>query len=101
MVKYQIAGIEFVIFFISNLCTSHDGFFFFFCPSRALPGKLMANCCLDHPIARKAKFRQVLSGVAASIILLSQANLVSTFVVVFVLYQSAVITSEFLSKERE
>ncbi|XP_027062506.2 chloroplastic lipocalin-like [Coffea arabica] len=43
--------------------------------SRALPGKLMANCCLDHPIARKAKFRQVLSGVAASIILLSQANL--------------------------
>lgn len=42
---------------------------------RGLPEKVATDCCLTNPISRQTGFRPVLSGVAASIVFLSQTNL--------------------------
>ncbi|PIN05383.1 hypothetical protein CDL12_22074 [Handroanthus impetiginosus] len=42
---------------------------------RGLTGKETSNCCLDCSISIKFGVKQAISGLAASIVLLSQANL--------------------------
>ncbi|CAI9787767.1 unnamed protein product [Fraxinus pennsylvanica] len=43
--------------------------------SRVMPAKPMPDCCSTHSISAKSGLKQVISGLAASIVILSQTNL--------------------------
>ncbi|CAA0816727.1 chloroplastic lipocalin [Striga hermonthica] len=44
---------------------------------RELPNKDVSNCCVGHPLSTKVGVKQAISGLAASIILLSHTNLLA------------------------